>query len=831
MSVQKTPKKQEKPEVVASKQEFGILEKLSRGLSTTIGALLTRRPMVDRQDRDVEVALQESQYSTRKGYEELAKHCYGRTVIGEEIDENGKTKKNFEYRISQANVGFVEDGCNVLARNSPIASALVTADPGDESEVSAPGGYRYFVATEVRTFDGPTSLLSSTQRPNFRLMLLRLLGNKKAISVENLRAFVGGLTEGELVSDERKQASSAVSQVLPSASVWLEKWQGIYLGSSETSSLSHQFFTRTTSKQEGALNKPRGLTFVEGIAGSGKTSIALGRLKFFANFATGQELAFYGLRGAPARDFSPANMVGFVLSHSLRRYLKETASELGLDHLPIRDFQDFRSDLSNRYGLTKKFKRSQAPVSPYRAKLAWLLALDAVVAKTIGETLLSFITQEKGLRPAVSEAIRLVAEELKHAQIDKSQTRFNLHKLASRLVDAAMEAEYRARQLEIESRMSRETLRVVREDLREALKEMLDERDRRIVSPLGRSLLSMISVADSVIASVKSKHLSECITEAFEGEGVDAQELLKTINSFQAEVSVEDEKSRAFSDLDLVNFIVLSAMVADGFDRQDAPSFLYQMRTKTAAFIDEVQDFRETEVLLMGMVVTDSYHQITLSGDRHQQLQAMGVDGFERLFPFVPRNLRNSTVFLDKNFRQRSELERFSAAVRSVLLGDDKIKCVLGNGCAAALHAFKDCSSMSKLIVEKLQAVDSYATVAVITSSEDSARRWYELLRADLDVYHRPALLSRRDDLTRRNDVHFTEVREAKGLEFDVVIVPDLSCFDLAGVVGRNQLYVAVSRPRHSLLLGCSEDYVGDGHVQELVKSGIVSPIHIGEML
>src|SRR4051794_8526786 len=130
----------------------------------------------------------------------------------------------------------------------------------------------------------------------------------------------------------------------------------MYLGDSETSSLGHQFFTRTTLKQENALNNPRGLSVVEGVAGSGKTSIALGRLKFFANFGTGEEREHYGLRNARLADFSPNNMIGFVLSHSLKRYLKETATALGLEQLPIRDFQDFRFDLSNRFGLTKKFK-------------------------------------------------------------------------------------------------------------------------------------------------------------------------------------------------------------------------------------------------------------------------------------------------------------------------------------------------------------------------------------------------------------------------------------------------------------------------------------------
>jgi hypothetical protein len=168
-------KQDEKLEVVASKEELTVLEKLSQGLSATISALLREKPNFDRGGTAADISIHEVRYSTLKGYQELAKHCYGRTVAGEEINENGRPIRPFVYRITQANVGYIDDGCNVLARNSPIASRLVTANPGDENEVNAPGGLRFLTAREVRTFDGPTSLLSSTQKPNFRSMVLNQL--------------------------------------------------------------------------------------------------------------------------------------------------------------------------------------------------------------------------------------------------------------------------------------------------------------------------------------------------------------------------------------------------------------------------------------------------------------------------------------------------------------------------------------------------------------------------------------------------------------------------------------------------------------------------------
>ena len=104
----------------------------------------------------------------------------------------------------------------------------------------------------------------------------------------------------------------------------------------------------------------------------------------------------------------------------------------------------------------------------------------------------------------------------------------------------------------------------------------------------------------------------------------------------------------------------------------------------------------------------------------------------------------------------------------------------------------------------------------------DQAQAWFDLLDEDLSAYHRPALMSRRDDLTKRVNVHFTEVLETKGLEFDVAIIPDLSAFELEGFIGRNQGYVAISRAKQSLLMGCAYDDVDGPEIRRLEHEGLI---------
>lgn len=129
---------------------------------------------------------------------------------------------------------------------------------------------------------------------------------------------------------------------------------------------------------------------------------------------------------------------------------------------------------------------------------------------------------------------------------------------------------------------------------------------------------------------------------------------------------------------------------------------------------------------------------------------------------------------------------------------------------------------MARVVLQKILEVDANATVAVICPSEANALEWYNLLQEDLAAYHRPALLSHRDDLTRRVDIHFTEVRETKGLEFDVVVIPDLGLFRLDTVIGRNQLYVAVTRPKHALLMGCDEVAWDRPELAKLVRANVL---------
>jgi hypothetical protein len=565
--------------VEAAREELGVLDNLSAGVSAHI-ADLSKRPQFHGKVDNTVLSLQEHRYARLKAYEELAHSCYGRTVSGTEANEGNRPRGPFTFRITQANIGYPEKGCFVIARNSALASELVTAQPGDERDVATPTKDRFFNVSEVRTFDGPVSLRSPNQEPNFRLMSLRAVGLGTPVVLEDLRGAVDALLV-PAQSDDQQLSESASSEV---DSAWLSNWYGTYLGDSEEISLSHQFFTRTTTGQERALNNPRGLTFVEGIAGAGKTSVALGRLKYFANFSTGEETDRHGLQNAPATDFSPVGMVGFVLSPSLKRYLKETANALDLARLPIKDFEEFRTDLSGRYGIADRFRRVKGEVAAIRSRISWLRGLDAAMARAAAASLRGVLNRAPSTPKTVANAIQRIIDELASAEPHPNQKFFNMHGLANRIAAVLADAELREREsVAYEKFRVRATdpaqRRREERNLELEMRRIQLDAEKKTLSPLGRSLISGLASHDLVSPAVMLDEFPTLMQQAFGGQLQEtaSREINEAVNQLRSVLNQAVEK-RTLADADIVTLVILAAMISDGLEYNDSTRALKHLR-------------------------------------------------------------------------------------------------------------------------------------------------------------------------------------------------------------------------------------------------------------
>ena len=147
--------------------------------------------------------------------------------------------------------------------------------------------------------------------------------------------------------------------------------------------LSAQFYIRTTRAQEALLRRPsHGLVVVHGVAGSGKTSVALGRAKVLCD------------RGPEDGEddptfFRPETAVGFVLNEQLATYLGKACTSLALFDMKIREFRDLREELLRTRNLDGAgFDRApERRAHALEASMRWVRALDAVMADCLADAL------------------------------------------------------------------------------------------------------------------------------------------------------------------------------------------------------------------------------------------------------------------------------------------------------------------------------------------------------------------------------------------------------------------------------------------------------------
>jgi hypothetical protein len=275
-----------------------------------------------------------------------------------------------------------------------------------------------------------------------------------------------------------------------------------------------------------------------------------------------------------------------------------------------------------------------------------------------------------------------------------------------------------------------------------------------------------------------------------------------------AEVVHRQLLKRKLADADIDLLLCLSHIVGRGYAGQ--PSSLSEPPFHQAVFIDEVQDFTEQQVYLMSQQARPEYRAVTVVGDTAQKLHNGRSIDVVACFPgeSVP------VVHLKENMRQLAApaLAWFSTCYRALAqeghahpqpdgLLAERLNTDAANLQGPDLSVFYDDEDLCEQIVDALERVKAFQTAAVLLPDATSASQCHRLCQAALAERMVDAELSEKIDLSRRHMRHFTTVANAKGLEFDVVIVPRLGSYDLTDPTQVNRLYVALTRAKHRLVL------------------------------
>ncbi len=217
--------------------------------------------------------------------------------------------------------------------------------------------------------------------------------------------------------------------------------------------------------------------------------------------------------------------------------------------------------------------------------------------------------------------------------------------------------------------------------------------------------------------------------------------------------------------------------------------------------VDEVQDFSPLEIqVLLGCL--DKHQSITLAGDTQQHL--LENTGFTSWATFFAQlGLRGAEVnTLEVSYRCSRQVATFAAGVLGPLREDDTPLRTVREGPPVELFRFADHGACVAFLAEALQELakrERLASVAVLTPSRDLSALYAKGF-VDAEVPRARQVV--RQDFTFAPGVEITEIEQVKGLEFDYVILVEVSSTHFPDRPGaRRLLHVGATRAVHQLWL------------------------------
>jgi DNA helicase-2/ATP-dependent DNA helicase PcrA len=215
--------------------------------------------------------------------------------------------------------------------------------------------------------------------------------------------------------------------------------------------------------------------------------------------------------------------------------------------------------------------------------------------------------------------------------------------------------------------------------------------------------------------------------------------------------------------------------------------------------IDEVQDFSPLEV----QVVLDCMEPgsgVTLAGDTQQHvMQHSGFTSWQEFFDHL--GVKGTEVeTLKISYRSSREIVEFAHRVLGDLSEEDEVPATTRTGPPVEHFAFTDrgaCVAFLSDVLRDLADHERHASVALLAPTPELRDAYYDgLAQSDLPRLRRVA----DQDFTFAAGIEVTEVAQAKGLEFDYVILLEVDARSYPDTpASRRLLHVGATRAIHQL--------------------------------
>lgn len=209
--------------------------------------------------------------------------------------------------------------------------------------------------------------------------------------------------------------------------------------------------------------------------------------------------------------------------------------------------------------------------------------------------------------------------------------------------------------------------------------------------------------------------------------------------------------------------------------------------------IDEAQDYYPMHFEILNLLFAKSRY--TVLGDVNQTIEKHEdislYDQFNRVL-----NKKNSTLItMDKSFRCTSEILEFSS---KFIDQSFKINSFSRKGEAPEIFAAKGVSALDDIIISEILSCreKNYESIGLICKTEKDAAALYERLKDRFNIQ-----LIKSDGKADLRGIFIIPVYLSKGLEFDAVLICDVDKEHFSTSDDKKLLYIACTRALHRLNL------------------------------
>jgi DNA helicase-2/ATP-dependent DNA helicase PcrA len=211
--------------------------------------------------------------------------------------------------------------------------------------------------------------------------------------------------------------------------------------------------------------------------------------------------------------------------------------------------------------------------------------------------------------------------------------------------------------------------------------------------------------------------------------------------------------------------------------------------------IDEAQDYYPLQFEIFNLLFANS--KFTVLGDMNQTLEKQeNISLYDQIGKILNKK-KSSLVVMDKSFRCTNEILNYSLKFIDQSPG---IKSFNRKGDEPEVFQVADRKTLGESIMEEVKVCQQlgYQTIGLICKSEKNAHSLYHSLKDKIDVQ-----LIKNESTVDLKGVFVIPVYMSKGLEFDAVLICDADADNYNSEDDKNLLYIACTRALHRLNLFC----------------------------